>query len=464
MFGGAQSCCILFVTFLLASCFQSLEARENVVKTKVFLSPKIVLRPGSVANKFFYDIDFPRGHVAIKDFSAEVVDEAGTSVPLHETYLHHWVAVRYYVRKGIDVSKHSQNSGFHQANFIVARNAGICSYTLTQYFGLGSETRKTATHIPDPYGIEIGDPAEIPDGFEEKWLLNVHAIDTRGAVERLGCTECRCDLYNVTVDEYDRPLKPGYKGGLYCCYDKTHCQLKKGFESVRRSIFMKYTVKWVDWENSIIPLKIYIFDVTDTWKKSDESKMALSTNHDCHVEFTVEACATDMNNKACVDSRRTSLVMPRGGDVIYGVAHQHTGGIGSALYGEDGRVICSSTPKYGEGMEAGNEAGYIVGMSTCYPTPGSVRIADGETLYLDSNYSSAQRHTGAMGIFYILVAEPLPNTKSFLQAAFEIGGGTEKSSFVWVGVLFGAGIAMAVFVGYRKLRSPREDGYAPIVI
>lgn len=42
---------------------------------------------------------------------------------------------------------------------------------------------------------------------------------------------------------------------------------------------------------------------------------------------------------------------------------------------------------------------------------------------------------------------------------------TEKSSFVWVGVLFGVGIAMAiVFVGYRKLRSPREDGYAPIVI
>ncbi|XP_074378085.1 uncharacterized protein LOC141719604 [Apium graveolens] len=135
-----------------------------------------------------------------------------------------------------------------------------------------------------------------------------------------------------------------------------------------------------------------------------------------------------------------------------------------AFVPDDGRVICSSTPKYGEGMEAGNEAGYIVGMSTCYPKPGSVRIADGETLYLDSNYSSAQRHTGAMGIFYILVAEPLPNTKSFLQAAFEIGGGTEKSSFVWVGVLFGAGIAMAVFVGYRKLRSPREDGYAPIVI
>ena len=52
------------------------------------------------------------------------------------------------------------------------------------------------------------------------------------------------------------------------------------------------------------------------------------------VEYTVEACATDMNKEACVDSRQISVVMPTGGDVIYGVAHQHTGGIGSTLYGE----------------------------------------------------------------------------------------------------------------------------------
>ncbi|KAL8098014.1 uncharacterized protein LOC141683262 [Apium graveolens] len=456
---------LLLVTILLVLNAQNLEARENEVKTKVFLSPKIVLGPGSVANKYYYDIDFPRGHIALKDFNAEVVDEAGNSVPLHETYLHHWVAVRYFERKGIDVSKHSQSSGFHQADRIIARNAGICDHGLTQYFGLGSETRKTATYIPDPYGIEIGNPTEIPDGYEEKWFLNVHAIDTRGAAERLGCTECRCDLYNVTVDEYNRPLSPDYVGGLYCCYDETQCLVKQGFESARRNLYMKYTVKWVDWENSILPVKIYIFDITDTWTKSDESTTALSAKHDCLIEYTVEACATDANNKACFESRRISVVMPTGGDVIYGVAHQHTGGIGSALYGEDGRVICSSIPNYGEGKEAGNEAGYIVGMSTCYPKPGSVRIADGETLYLDSNYSSAQRHTGVMGLFYILVAEPLPDSESYLQAAVEIHGETAKISFVWIGVLFGVGIALLVaFLGYRKLRSPREDGYEPIII
>jgi hypothetical protein len=75
---------------------------------------------------------------------------------------------------------------------------------------------------------------------------------------------------------------------------------------------------------------------------------------------------------------------------------------------QDGRVICSSIPSYGNGSEAGNETGYIVGMSTCYPKPGSVKIIDGETLTLESNYNSSKEHTGVMGLFYLLVAEQLP--------------------------------------------------------
>nr|GEY66915.1 stress up-regulated Nod 19 [Tanacetum cinerariifolium] len=35
------------------------------------------------------------------------------------------------------------------------------------------------------------------------------------------------------------------------------------------------------------------------------------------------------------------------GDVVYGVAHLLGGGVGSALYGEDGRAICLSKPIYG---------------------------------------------------------------------------------------------------------------------
>jgi len=67
------------------------------VKSTVFLSPKFELGPGSATTRHYYDIEFPRGHVALKSFSGEVVDEAGNPVPLHETYLHHWIVVRYTI-------------------------------------------------------------------------------------------------------------------------------------------------------------------------------------------------------------------------------------------------------------------------------------------------------------------------------------------------------------------------------
>ncbi|KAK7399756.1 hypothetical protein VNO78_10945 [Psophocarpus tetragonolobus] len=398
----------ILVMILGTPCFGK---SENNVKTAVFVSPKFELGPGSVANKYDYDIDFPRGHIALKSFNAEVVDEAGNPVPLHETYLHHWVVARYYEPKY--VTTHIRYDGhriLHRSDHIMVRNSGICQGdAIGQYYGLGSETRGTATDVPDPYGIVVGDPAAIPDGYEEKWMFNIHAIDTRGVVDKMGCTECRCDLYNVTKDEHGEPLRSDYKGGLLCCYDQTQCRLREGFEGPKRSLYLRYTVKWVDWDEFIVPVKIYILDVTDTLKISDDSR-GMIPEHDCRVEYEVESCSTDQKDgNGCVHVKKTSLPMKKGGYVIYGVAHQHSGGIGSTLYGQDGRVICSSIPIYGKGKEAGNEANYIVGMSTCYPRPGSAKIIDGESVTLESNYSSIRGHTGVMGLFYLLVAEQLPH-------------------------------------------------------
>lgn len=462
---GPRGWLLSLALVLLAISAQNSQARitiEDGVKSAVYLSPKLMLQPGSVSNKVYYNIDFPRGHIAIKSFNAEVVDDAGNPVPLYETYLHHWVAVRYYQRQGVKVPKYNANLGFHQSDFIIAGNSGVCKHGLSQFFGLGSETRRTATHVPYPYGIEVGNPSEIPEGYDEKWVLNIHAIDTREAEDKLGCTECRCNLYNVTVDEYGRPLRQNYEGGLFCCYDETQCRVKEGVESVKRSLYMRYTVKWVDWDNSIVPVKIYVFDVTDTWKKSDES----TGLHDCKIEYDIESCSTGVASDQCLDTRRVILSAPTGGDIVYGVGHQHTGGIGTALYGEDGRLLCSSVPVYGEGNEAGNEAGYIVGMSTCYPQPGSVKISNGETIVVESNYSSAQRHTGVMGLFYILVAEPSSGFNSRSSASIEIHRESTIPNYIWSQVMFGVAIAAtaaAVVVAYLR-RSSKEDGYESIVM
>ncbi|XP_019191979.1 PREDICTED: uncharacterized protein LOC109186451 [Ipomoea nil] len=384
---------------------------KNGVKTATFLSPKVEVEPGMVSIEYYYKIDFPKGHIAIKGFDAEVVDEAGNSVPLHEAYLHHWTVVRSYLRQGVE----KPSLGSNQSDYIVVGNSGICA-TLTQHFGLGAETRKTDSHIPNPYGVEVGNPTDVPEGYDEGWTLNVHIIDTRGVEDKIGCTECRCDLYNITMDEQKLYKERGYIGGVFCCGDKMKCKLKEGYNNdTKRSLYLKYTVKYVDWDSSIVPLKIYILDVADPWKMSDDSK-EFKKLHMCQVEYYVESCSDAVVNDKCVHTKSASVILPSGGDVIYAVAHQHAGAIGSTLYGQDGRTICSSLPIYGKGKEAGNEAGYIVGMTTCYPRPGSVKIVEGEMITIMSNYSNSQSHTGVMGFFYLAVAEPLKKPNSILHA------------------------------------------------
>ncbi|OAY78641.1 hypothetical protein ACMD2_07203 [Ananas comosus] len=440
--------------FSAVSGSQASKIGPPLLKSATFLSPPFFLRPGSVSNKFYFDIPFPKGHIALKSFNAEVVDENGVPVPLHETYLHHWVLERYYGRReygDLDLSK-----------IILVRNSGICNHTLGQYYGLGSETRRTSTWVPDPYGIEVGKPEEIPLGYEERWLLNIHAIDTRGVEDRLGCTECKCSLYNVTKDEYGHPIADNYIGGLYCCYDETQCRVKEGVEGVTRKLFLKYTVMWVDWDVSVAPVKIYIFDVTDTGEATSDPRRS-----SCKVEYEVPACSLeDKANGECVHTKTAvRLVMPRGGHIVYGVSHQHSGGLGSALYGEDGRLLCTSNPTYGEGEEAGNEANYIIGMSTCYPKPGSVKVSDGEALTFVSNYSSTQLHTGVMGLFYILVAEmlPPPPPKIPIFLTFPASWGFEVSKSTWALLLAAAALALIIGISYYRKRDT-SAGYQSLVI
>ncbi|KAH0849698.1 hypothetical protein HID58_096168, partial [Brassica napus] len=428
-------CYLIISSLLLLLVALSISPSHSInIKSASFLSPKQVMTPGSVADPYLFDIDFPRGHIGLKGFDAEVVDQDGNPVPLHETYLHHWVVHPYYVRKGLNLSHLDtpRNLG-SSPDYILVSNGGLCRNRVRQYFGLGSETRKTSTYVPDPYAIEIGNPEKVPDGYEFKWLLNIHAIDTRGVVDKQGCTECRCGLYNVTVDEYGRALEPGYKGGQDCCYDKTQCRLRNGFDSGNktRTVYLKYTVRWVDWDSSVLlPAKVYILDVTDSWERS-EGSTGDNQEHFCHVEYDVKPCKT--KGDGCVDVKKKSLMMPFNGYIVYG----------------DGEVICSSMPKYGNGDEPGSEAGYIVGMSSCYPEP--VKVTNGETLSLEFNYSNVIGHTGVMGLFYILVAQQLPGPESFLQAHSSSLG---FLAFLAVTV---AVVVLIVAVVYR--RKDREDGY-----
>ena len=49
----------------------------------------------------------------------------------------------------------------------------------------------------------------------------------------------------------------------------------------------------------------------------------------------VEECSSESRaGNECVDVKVATEVMPRGGDVVYAVGHQHAGGIGTSLHGQ----------------------------------------------------------------------------------------------------------------------------------
>jgi hypothetical protein len=69
--------------------------------------------------------------------------------------------------------------------------------------------------------------------------------------------------------------------------------------------------------------------------------------------------------------------------------------------------LCTSTPTYGTGKEAGNEEGYLVGMSVCYPKLGSMKINDGETVTVESIYKN-EFLPAVMGDMHFYLADVLP--------------------------------------------------------
>ncbi|KAJ7522589.1 hypothetical protein O6H91_18G018600 [Diphasiastrum complanatum] len=430
------------------SSFDALTSEDPLTRKSVYRTPAFTLTPGEVSNKF-YRVEFPKGHVGVRGFDAEVVDEAGNPVSLFEVYLHHWFTFNLYVKK--TEKEAFLNEGYYGSNNPSTKfvgNSGLCGDGSASGWGLGSETRHTNTTVPPPYAIEIGNPEKIPDGYEEMWEFNVHAIDTRGVADRPGCTECRCNLYGVVNDERGRPLPKDYIGGLECCYDGTKCRLKAGFESSKRTLYMQYTIRWVEWSENVVPVKKYTIDVTNT-------------GSGCKAEYNTPTCSLRGFPTDCIDTRETTASLPENSILIYGAAHQHVGARGASLYGANGEEICRSMPTYGFGSETGNEAGYVVGMGACYPEPGSVKISSKDVLRMQSNYSTFRGRTGVMGIFAILVASDTCSMISFKSSnPSDSGYGIQEllnTNFVTI-ALFG-GIAIFCLARYILFRKEQSKGY-----
>ena len=272
----------LSILVLQSSTTWSRELGNHQVKTVTFMTTKFEVGPGMVVKRAFWDVEFPKGHIGVKSFDAELVDEQGNSVPLHETYLHHFFALRYW--ENITFSQNPLANRTMTDGKSFKGNAGLCQEGVL----VRVEAQGTSSNIPDPFAMELG----VPDkGWEEKWLIEVMAIDSRGVQDREGCTQCRCDLYNVTKDYLanekgidGKPLTD-YKGGIFCCRDNSTCKLQKDFHGPKRNLSLKYTIKYVDWDQYQVPVNFYVLDVVDQVTYNGSQPV-----HQCLVSELLRRC------------------------------------------------------------------------------------------------------------------------------------------------------------------------------
>lgn len=375
-----------------------------------FRSPVLSLSPGHVINSEASKtpIRMPPGKIAITEFYAEVVDAYNRSVPLHEVYLHHWIIMN---GKG---------------------NYGPCD-TLPFVMGVGAESRGTPTTFGKGYALYC-DESDI-------WTGNIHVINTNNnnssqlAVENIrACIECDC------------PFNGG--GGVDCCPDRGVCP---GISAAARNepqppqdFYLQYRVTYYNRNLSlsnvaVAPVSVAVLDVTNCNVEYNLPSMCpwwtLHTNMPDGPRSPVSPLNKpklglyypwELEGEDCPHTLSSKFVMPPGHStqITHAVGHMHIGGIQITLYVSDvtfpegKRPICTSTAQYGAALgnnasDAGNELGYLVGLSACDLSDAPVAIKAGDTLTLESVYTGAVPRNGLMGYFLLALTNPTGSAASF---------------------------------------------------
>jgi len=380
---------VLVLALAIAVAGKDCKSYERVEKKKTLLSPLLTSRPGDVNEKFYYLEPPATGHFATVDFNAELLYEDGERVPLTDVYLHHWIL--YELARNVTVEEAKT----------------MPKEIIRQWIAKGGEFRHMNLYLPSPYGAVSGD-----DGVPSIWMLNVHGIDTRGALHRMGCTECRCDLFSG--GHRSKPLPPHYGGGLMCCGDETRCKLRDDVNrddaSLERQYQLKYTWTFIDYDECIKPVTELSVDVTVPLGETD-GPVEYDIDGHCEPE--------DVHKSECIHTRESIYESPVSGTIVHVASHVHASGLDTFIYHEDGRLICHSPPIYGHGTAPGDEKGYVVGIQHCVNgAEGLGKIHMGEKLRFVVTYSRVDGpHTGVMGVMFLKVAEEPAITTSVDDAA-----------------------------------------------
>merc|ERR550532_745132 len=235
------------------------------VKSETFRSEALPLKAGEVAftnpAKTLLTFPTPGGEYSIVKFGvAEIVDEAGTSVPLSEVYLHHWLIF-------------NDNRP----------NLGVCGGYLKYNFGIGAESRGTPVEFPDGYGW-VSDSSDV-------WGANIHIlrtvdlkVNTNSSQALKECIEC-----------WPGQGKPAcHTASFACCTDGSFCPTN-GVVQNTKNYYFQYTVHYTTDLSIIKPLHVVVLDASN-----------------CQVETNIEA--NDVNPWAITEHAWKSPVK---GNIVF---------------------------------------------------------------------------------------------------------------------------------------------------
>ena len=305
-----------------------------VLQQTLHSKPLYLANGGVVFTK--YDsthIPMPDGDFAMLRMNGEVVDCNNISVPLTTVYNHHWL-----VKPISGPTTHSDKA---------------CTGTSFEYvFGVGAESRRTNTQFPAGYGFKVKNGTV--------WGANIHLLHTQdiagGAQGVKECIECWATPYRLSQGN---GCAQSGNGSFSCCGSGGggDCEVTTP-DPVPTEYYMSLNLEYTREVESITAIDVSVFRAPN-----------------CEYEYN--AGVNPLQRIGNVDVVEEVWPIPQRVEIIYGVAHMHTGAINVSISMKKKGLlttwvpVCASFPVYGtNGTEVGNEAGHVVAVTWCLSSDG----------------------------------------------------------------------------------------------
>jgi hypothetical protein len=442
--------------------------RPDGTKEQTFVTSPMTLAQGEIVNKWI-PIAWPKGHIAVKTFNADVVKansdgsmppvtaccDGPNVAPRREVFMHHWTVQKWQLpasafKKLVETCgrpydlefswKHALQTLLSDAGMNDGANGPCRQAELHLFFGIGNEVRgkpKTLNNsyeFPDPYAIEFDSNRMKKQG--EFMLLNTHLIDIRNVTDVRKCAECDCEYLGVTPKDHE------YVGGLGCChstgFDGGQCPVSKATTTKSNQTYhIRYTITWRDFDSTVKPLEVITFDATDnnshwsdiSWLQGGykeehtalhQDSLSTATVNDgrsgempggaaCHVEYYVPSCTL---GDRCIHTMRNSWKVPWPIDIVFVRSHFHAGG--------QNMTVRSDTSNICTGVSTYDDDNFLIDVTGCKAgtdrLPRPVHLNRADRLYVESVYKQDQKpHYGVMAMSFVYAHITSPSLGAGVQ-------------------------------------------------